>query len=106
MNRTIITLLSVIIVIIAIITGGIIYNLRENEMSEDKITKVAEEKIVDECTDEYEQMQEEILETNVEEKEKISPNCFKKTKINHFITFCFFTAFFYNPLQNTDFPVK
>lgn len=75
MNRTIITLISVIIVIIAIITGGIIYNLRENEMSEEKITKVAQEKIVDECTDEYEQMQEEILQTNAED-EKISPNCF------------------------------
>ena len=75
MNRIIITLLSVIIVVIAIITGGIIYNSRENEMSEEIITKVAEENIVDECTDEYEQMQGEILETNSEE-ERISPNCF------------------------------
>lgn len=75
MNRTIIILLSVIIVIIAIITGGIIFNSRGNEISEEIITKVAEENIVDECTDEYEQMQDQILETNAEE-EKISPNCF------------------------------
>ena len=75
MNKTIIILLSVIILITAIITGGIIYNSRENEMSEEIITKVAEENIVDECTDEYQQMQDEILETNAEE-EKISPNCF------------------------------
>ena len=80
MNRKIIILLSVIIVIIAITTGVLIYKLRENEKSEAIITKIAEEKIVDECTDEYEQMQEEILETNVEEKEKISPNCFITTK--------------------------
>ena len=75
MNRTIITLLSVIIVIAAIISGVITYNSRENDMSEEMITKVAEENIVDECTDDYEQMQDEILETNAEE-EKISPNCF------------------------------
>lgn len=75
MNKTIIILLSVIIIIIASITGGIIYNLRENKISEEIITKVAEEDIVDECTDEYEQMQDKILETNAKE-EKISPNCF------------------------------
>lgn len=75
MNKTIITLLSVIIIIIAIITGGIIYNSRENEMAEEIITKVAEENIIDECTDEYERMQDEIIETN-SDNGKTSPNCF------------------------------
>ena len=82
MNKTIIITLCVIIVIIAIITGGIIYNSRENEMSEEIITKVAEENIVDECTEEYEALQEEILKTNAEE-EKISPNCFITFRKNH-----------------------
>lgn len=80
MNKTIIISLSIIIVIIAIITGRIIYNSRGNKMSEEIVTKVAEEKIVDECTDEYEQMQDKILETNSEE-EKISPNCFITLKV-------------------------
>lgn len=75
MNKTIIALLSIVVVIVAIITAVIIYEPIEDESAEEIITKVAEENIVDECTDEYEQMKGEILETNSEE-EKISPNCF------------------------------
>lgn len=74
MNKTIITLLSIVVVIIAIITAVIIYEPREDEISEEITTKIAEQNIVDECTEEYEEMKNEILETNAEE-EKISPNC-------------------------------
>ena len=74
MNRTIIILFSVIIVIIAIITGGIIYSSRGNEMVEEIITKVADENIVDECTDEYEYMQDKILETNAEQEKHFINN--------------------------------
>lgn len=74
MNKTVVTILSIIVVIIAIITAVIIYNSGEGEISEEIITKVAEEDILDECTEEYEEMQNEILETTAEE-EKISPNC-------------------------------
>lgn len=74
MNRKILTLLSIVIVVIAIIIAIVIYNSRKNEISEEIITKVAEENILDDCTDEYEEIKNEILETNAEE-EKISPNC-------------------------------
>lgn len=75
MNKTIITLLSIVVVIIAIITAVIIYEPRGDEMSEEITTKLSEENIVDECTEEYEAIQNEIIETNAKQV-KISPNCF------------------------------
>lgn len=75
MNRKILILLSIFIVVIAVIIAIVIYNSRKNEISEEIITKVAEENILDDCTEEYEEIKNEILQTSVEE-EKISPNCF------------------------------
>lgn len=79
MNKTIMTIIAIIVIIGAIIIGVQIY--KPNKEQEDIITKVSEEKIEDDCTDEYQEIQEEMLQANFTE-EKISPNCFitmKKT---------------------------
>lgn len=79
MNKTIMTIIAIIVIIGAIIIGVQIY--KPNKEHEDIITKVSEEKIEDDCTDEYQEIQEEMLQANSTE-EKISPNCFitmKKT---------------------------
>lgn len=75
MNKIITALICAIVILGAIITGVVISNQNE-EKEEIKVeTNVADENILDECTDEYEEMQEaEMLETDVQE-EKISPNC-------------------------------
>ncbi len=79
MNKTIIAMISIIVIIGAIITAVVIYKPKENESSQ-YATKVADENIVDECTEEYQEMQNEILETNAQE-EKISPNASITLKI-------------------------
>lgn len=75
MNKIITALICAIVILGAIITGVVISNQNE-EKEEIKVeTNVADENILDECTDEYEEMQEaEMLETDAQE-EKISPNC-------------------------------
>ena len=72
MNKTKITILSIIIVIIAVVIAIWIYKPNKNEEPQVSTTKIAEEEILDDCTDEYEQLQEEILQTNANEV-KISP---------------------------------
>lgn len=80
MKKTSIVIASIIIVIIAIITAIIIYNSNNKEEIDKKIVKVADEEILDDCTDEYEEMQTEMLQANSNE-EKISPNCFMTLKL-------------------------
>lgn len=78
MNKAIITIISIIVVIGAIFIGLEIFNPKINNESKDIVTKVAEEEeILDECTDEYEQLgveSEKIMQANSEE-EKVSPYC-------------------------------
>lgn len=79
MNKTIMTIIAIIVIIGAIIIG--VQICKSNKEQEDIITKVSDEKIEDDCTDEYQEIQEEMLQANSIE-EKISPNCFitmKKT---------------------------
>lgn len=79
MNKTIMTIIAIIVIIGAIIIG--VQICKPNKEQEDIITKVSDEKIEDDCTDEYQEIQEEMLQANSIE-EKISPNCFitmKKT---------------------------
>ena len=75
MKKTIITIISIITVITSIIIAIIIYNLNNKEKIKDDAIKIADEEILDDCTDEYEEMHTEMLEANSNE-EKISPNCF------------------------------
>lgn len=79
MNKTIMSIIAIIVIIGAIIIG--VQICKPNKKQEDIITKVSDEKIEDDCTDEYQEIQEEMLQANSTE-EKISPNCFitmKKT---------------------------
>lgn len=79
MNKTIMTIIAIIVIIGAIIIG--VQICKPNKEQEDIITKVSDEKIEDDCTDQYQEIQEEMLQANSTE-EKISPNCFitmKKT---------------------------
>ena len=79
MNQTIMSIIAIIVIIGAIIIG--VQICKPNKEQEDIITKVSDEKIEDDCTDEYQEIQEEMLQANSTE-EKISPNCFitmKKT---------------------------
>ena len=75
MNKVIVAMICIIVIIGAILTGIFLFQPKEEFTQEETQTKVAEEEILDECTEEYEQMQQgNMLETNSEE-EKISPNC-------------------------------
>ena len=90
----VILIMVCLIVIIAIATAMILSGKNKKNINYNEETKIAEE-ILDECTDEYEEMQKsDIIQTNFEE-EKISPNCqitlkkyYKKCKdeINEYLT--------------------
>ena len=81
MNKIIVTLLCIIVVIGAIFTAVMIFQPKEEEKKETVITEVSEENILDECTDEYEEIEnKDSLQANSDE-EKISPNCSFTQKI-------------------------
>lgn len=85
MNKVIITMICVIVILIAVFTAIIIAKPDDNGNVQVEITKVADEQIFDECTDEYDELQKsEIRETNASE-EKISPYCSFTLK-KHYIT--------------------
>lgn len=80
MNKTMIVIISIIVIISAIVTAIVINKPEQSENSEVTETKVSEEKIIDECTEEYEELQNELLQANAEQ-EKISPNASLTLKI-------------------------
>lgn len=75
MNKTIITMISIIVIMAAIITAVVVYKPKESEVPQEIQMEVADEEILDDCTDEYQEMQDQMLEANSSD-EKISPNCF------------------------------
>ncbi len=75
MNKIIMTMICIIVVIGAMFTAVMIFKPSENEKPETIVTEVADEEILDECTEEYEEMEKQnMIEANSAE-EKISPNC-------------------------------
>lgn len=81
MNKTIITLLSICVVIIAIIVAVAIFNPNKQKKIENMETEVGEEEILDDCTDEYDGIEyQNMVKANAEEEEKTSPNCALITK--------------------------
>lgn len=79
MNKTIMVIIAIIVITGAIILG--VQICKPNKEQEDIITKVSDENILDDCTEEYQEIQDDMLQANSTE-EKISPNCFitmKKT---------------------------
>ncbi len=84
MNKAIIALMAIIVMIGAILTGVIIFSPNHEEKKPNLVTEIAEEEILDECTDEYEEMEyENTVKANTQE-EKTSPNCSLITKA-HFL---------------------
>lgn len=80
MNKVIITMISMIVIIAAIFTAIAIFIPNRNHWDEKVETEVAEEEILDDCTDEYEGMEyENTVKANTQE-EKTSPNCSLTTK--------------------------
>ena len=77
MNKVILVMICIIVIIGAMFTAIMIFKPNKNETVQNvTTTKVSEEEILDDCTDEYEQMQEnQILEETSSNEEKISPNC-------------------------------
>lgn len=82
MNKTVISIISIIVIMTAMFIAIIVYKPKESETPQDITTRVADENIVDECTEEYQEIQNEILQTNVQE-EKISPNASITLKKNY-----------------------
>ena len=81
MNKIIITMICIIVVIGAVITAVVIYKPKDVETPQYNVAEVTNEVIEDDCTDEYQEMQNELLQTNSQE-EKILPKAsitFKKS---------------------------
>lgn len=75
MNKVMIILLCVAIVVGAIITAVVIYDNNKQIKDEEHIVTEISEKITDDCTEEYEEIeQQKMLQAN-SSKERISPNC-------------------------------
>lgn len=80
-----VTLLAIIVVIGAIFVAVEIVIPKQDSTIENEITEIAEEEILDECTDEYEGiLYENTVKANTQE-EKTSPNC-SLTKKTYFST--------------------
>lgn len=67
----------ILVILIGVVFGKLIYNNKEKLVSKNNIIQneinIVSEKITDDCTEEYQNIQEEVA-TNSQE-EKISPNC-------------------------------
>ena len=73
LNKVIISMIVISAILIAIVTA-LLLNEKNNSNSGESVRTQIGEVIYDECTDEYEEIGEDVLTTNTEE-EKISPNC-------------------------------
>ena len=74
-NKIILFMVCLVVVLGAMATAIILSGKNKEPIKSNIQTQIAEEEILDECTEEYEEMQKnDIIETDSEE-EKISPNC-------------------------------
>ena len=100
MNKVIVTMLAIIVVLGASITAVLIFQPRQKEQVEIKnVGEVSQEEILDDCTDEYEGIQEDTLKAN-SEQEKTSPNC--SLTINTYYKKCGHTTSKYSNLPADD----
>lgn len=79
--KFIIGIAVLIVFVSAILIAIITYNFNNNKLYNQNNYDIAEV-ILDDCTDEFENMEEDIVPTNVEQ-DKISPNC-KMILIKHY----------------------
>ena len=78
MKKSIIISSIIVLFILGIVIGAIlINNFSDQKKTETEIAEQNQEEIYDECTDEYEEMQQSntLVEETSSEGEKISPNC-------------------------------
>lgn len=81
MKRIMITIIAVMVVIGAIFIAITIAKDGTTEEPQTIVTEIADEEILDDCTDEYDELQRQrALEANSDE-EKVSPNCSFTEKI-------------------------
>ena len=80
-NKLLIGISISIVIVLVVLIAIIICNLNNTWLDNGAVDNIAEV-ILDDCTDEYENMEEDIVTTNVEQ-EKISPNC-KIILIKHY----------------------
>lgn len=74
-DKTIAIMLIIIVMLLTIISAMIIYSPSKKLQEENDFQQVSEkEEILDDCTDEFEKLEQDIVSANSEE-EKISPNC-------------------------------
>lgn len=98
MNKIIVIMLCAVVVIGAIFTAVIMYEKNKEETPKTSETKISEENIIDDCTEEYEEIKNRnIIETDVKEK-KTSPNC--EVILNSHYTKCGHTLVEYTNLPN------
>lgn len=80
MNKYIITIISIVVILVAVFVGVVVYNKQEKDQGVNQIenkTEISEE-IIDECTEEWEEMNnsnKEDIEANTQDQIKLSPNC-------------------------------
>ena len=80
MNKLIITMIAIVVVIGAMFMAVAIFTPNRNDDAQKIQTEIAEEEILDDCTDEYEGAEyEDTIKANTQE-EKTSPNCSLTTK--------------------------
>lgn len=73
-------MISIFVIIASIFTAIVIFQPNQEEGKQQIETEIAEEEILDDCTDEYEEMEyENTIKANTQE-EKTSPNCSLTTK--------------------------
>lgn len=78
MNRIVITLICIMIIISGVFTASIILDDNKKIKGEEiiKTGEISEETILDDCTDEYEEIEKNnLVQANSNSEEKISPNC-------------------------------
>lgn len=75
MNKVIVAMLCIIVILGAVFTAMVIFEGNKSETPQLEEAKIDNENIIDDCTEEYEQLEKaKLLEANSKE-EKTSPNC-------------------------------
>ncbi len=77
MNKVIITILSIIVLMIAILVGIQVFKTQNDNVTQHQIAQISEE-IEDDCTEEWKELNSQNsinLQVNTQENIKLSPNC-------------------------------
>lgn len=96
MNKLIVAMIAILVVIGAMFTAVMMVGPNHDENIENRVTEIAEEEILDECTEEYEEMENESTVKANTQEEKTSPNC--SLIIKNYFSECGHTKSEYNNL--------